>query len=162
MKILGVYKITNNVTGEFYIGSSRNIMQRWAIHKSPSTWKKCPNNRLYLDFQSYGLENFDFEIIEETDDLKNREQYFINLLKPTYNANRAFGHDLERYRLSSRRSTRRYQKSEKGKNTQKEYYSRLCEYNGETLTLAALKSRFSYANIPNPTAEARKYLIARI
>lgn len=27
-KISGVYKITNNITGDFYIGSSKNIKQR--------------------------------------------------------------------------------------------------------------------------------------
>ena len=37
-KISGVYKITNNITGDCYIGSSSNIKQRWAAEKSPSTW----------------------------------------------------------------------------------------------------------------------------
>ena len=32
MKISGVYKITNTVTGDFYIGSSKNIERRWKAH----------------------------------------------------------------------------------------------------------------------------------
>lgn len=149
MKISGIYKITNTVTGEIYIGSSKNVMDRWIKHKSPSTWKNRPGMLLYQAFQQYGLENFTFEIVEETDDLKNREQYFINLLKPTYNANRAFGFDLDR-----RKS---YMKEYK-----KTYRNQLCEYNGKMLTLHALTMRFWKNNVPNALAEARKYLIARI
>ena len=39
-KIIGVYRIINTVTGDFYIGSSKNIKQRWAEHKCDSTWKR--------------------------------------------------------------------------------------------------------------------------
>lgn len=155
MKISGVYKITNTVTGEFYIGSSRNIMLRWAIHKSPSTWKECLNSRLYQDMEKYGKSQFALEIVEETNSLREREQYFIGLLQPTYNTIRASGHDLDKYKSSRRK----YQKSEKGKNTKKDYNNRLCEYNGKTLTLAALNCRFRRRNIPNALQEAKKYLI---
>ena len=34
-KVSGIYKITNTITGEFYIGSSKNIRQRWYTHKIP-------------------------------------------------------------------------------------------------------------------------------
>jgi group I intron endonuclease len=156
-KISGVYKITNKITGEFYIGSSKDIYLRWLQHKRLSVWKQQPNNRLYLDFQSCGLENFKFEIVEETDNLREREQYFIGLLKPAYNNANASRLNIERYK--------NYQKEYKGQHKsyfstyQREYQRRLCLYNDETLTLAALMQRFRKANIPNPTAEARKYLI---
>ena len=39
MKISAVYKITNTVTGDFYIGSSKDVKQRWKEHKWPSKWK---------------------------------------------------------------------------------------------------------------------------
>lgn len=39
-KVSGVYKITNTVTGDFYIGSSKNVKRRWTEHKCPSNWKK--------------------------------------------------------------------------------------------------------------------------
>lgn len=44
-KICGVYKITNTVTGDFYIGSSKNAKQRW-IEKIV-----CTNyiNQLFLE-----------------------------------------------------------------------------------------------------------------
>ena len=154
-KISGVYKITNNITGDFYIGSSRDIKIRWKNHKAPSTWANNPGMKLYKEFIKYGLDSFTFEIIEETDNLREREQYFIDLLEPTYNNVRANGLDIERYK--------EYQQSEKYKDTRrkymKKYRSQLCLYEGETLTLNALKIRFYRQGIPYPTLEAKKYLL---
>ena len=66
-KICAVYKITNTVTGDFYIGSSNDVKRRWIEHKLPSTWKRWPNNPMYQDMQKYGLENFEFQVIEEVE-----------------------------------------------------------------------------------------------
>ena len=91
MKISGVYKITNTITNDFYIGSSKDVKRRWKEHKKPSTWNKQSNSQLYKDMQKYGLENFVFEVLEEVeaDSLKEAEQQFIEKLKPTYNRNNA-------------------------------------------------------------------------
>ena len=59
-KIIGIYKITNTVTGDFYIGSSKNVKRRWREHKCPSKWKQHPNNPMYLDMQKYRVDEFDF------------------------------------------------------------------------------------------------------
>ena len=82
MKIIGIYKITNTITGDFYIGSSKNVKNRWAVHKCPSTWNRCPNNQMYLDMQKYGLDKFEFEILAEVEEnfLKEKEQQFIEML----------------------------------------------------------------------------------
>ena len=86
MVISGIYKITNIVTGNFYIGSSKNIFLRWADHKKPSALKRYKSQQLYKDFVLYSLSNFKFEIIEElSEGLKEREQYYIGILKPYYN-----------------------------------------------------------------------------
>lgn len=85
-KISGVYKITNTVTGDFYIGSSKDVETRWVKHKSPSRWKEV------------------------------------------------------------------------NKKAHKKYNNQLCVYNGETLTLDALRTRFQRAGIPHPSLEAKKYL----
>ena len=63
-KISGIYKITNNITGDFYIGSSKNIKERWVKHKCISTWKQKLNSRMYQDMDQCGLNNFTFEVIE--------------------------------------------------------------------------------------------------
>ena len=153
MKIIGIYKITNTVTGDFYIGSSKDVKKRWADHKCQSTWKKCPNNQMYLDMQKYGTDKFVFEVFEEVEpgSLKETEQKFIETLKPTYNNYNANGLDIER--------RKEYQKSDKGKKAKNKYQNQLCSYNGETITLHALRERFKRQSIINPTAEAKNYLI---
>ena len=155
MKIIGVYKITNTITGDFYIGSSKDVKKRLAVHKCQSTWNECPNNPMYLDMRKYGVDKFEFQVLEEVEEsfLKEKEQYFIETLKPTYNSIRANGWDIERYK--------KYEKSDKYKKSHKEYQDQLCFYNNETLTLNALRMRFRSQGIINPTQEAKKYLIKK-
>ena len=158
-KICAVYKITNTITGDFYIGSSKNVKNRWMSHKKPSTWNKCPNNQLYLDMKKYGVDKFELQILEEAEieQLKEKEQWFIELLKPTYNNNNAKGWDIER----RKEYNRKYNKPDKCKEYRKQYYNQLCLYNGQTLTLKALSMRFMRKGIDNPTAEAKKYLLVK-
>lgn len=160
-KICGIYKITNTVTGDFYIGSSKDVKQRWRSHKKPSSWKQQPNNQLYKDMQKYGTDKFDFQILEEVAEayLKEAEQQFIETLKPTYNRCNAKGWDVERYKESQKKASRKYEKTDKRKKCKKEYENQLCFYNGETLTLSALSTRFRRKGIDHPTIEAKKYLI---
>ena len=75
MKISAVYKIMNTVTKDFYIGSSKDVKSRWAVHKCPSTWKQCPNKQLYKDMQKYSVDKFDFKILAEVESehLKEKE-----------------------------------------------------------------------------------------
>ena len=185
-KISAVYKITNTVTGDFYIGSSNDVKLRWKAHKWQSTWKKCPSNPMYLDMKKYGVDKFEFQILEEieADSLKEMEQQFIETLKPTYNNINAKGLDIERYKESHKQYQKEYRKTDKYKDYQKEYQktdkckdyqkeyrktdkckkahkqynNQLCFYNGETLTLNALIKRFRRKGITHPTIEAKKYL----
>ena len=175
-KTSGVYKIINKITGEFYVGSSKNIKQRWYSHRTPAYWQQNPSLRLYQDMSKLGKNNFIIEIIEETDNLREREQYWIDQLKPSYNDRRANGQDTERYKEHSRQSSKEWSKIHRNEKLAygKAYHqahrdkvlayknasnSRLCLYEGETLTFAALSTRFSRQGIPHPTLEAKKYLI---
>ena len=170
MKTSAVYKITNTVTGKFYIGSSKNIKSRWAVHKCQSTWKNNPNKQLYQDMRKYGVDKFEFKILAEVESehLKEKEQQFIETLKPTYNNYNANGWDIERYKEYQKKYQqsdkckeyiKKYQQSDKFKEYQNKYYNQLCSYNGETLTLNTLSARFRRAGIAHPTAEAKKYLL---
>lgn len=161
MKTSAVYKITNTITGDFYIGSSKNVKARWAAHKCHSTWKNHQNNPMYLDMQKYGVDKFEFQILEEVEpeQLKEKEQQFIEKLQPTYNSMYAKGKNVER----DKESHRKYNQSEKGKESQRKrsrkYHSQLCFYNGKTLTFGALAIRFQRAGIKHPNLEAKKYLL---
>lgn len=177
-KISAVYKIVNTLTNECYVGSSKNVFHRWADHKCPSTWKKCHNSLLYQDFQKYGLDKFQFQILVPVipEYLKQVEQELIEMLHPTYNNYRANGWDVERHNECKKKSTRKYQQSDKGKEARRKYFqsekgkeinrkrskkyvSQLCSYNGKTLTLNALILRFRRAGIKYPILEAKKYLL---
>ena len=177
-KISAIYKITNTITGDFYIGSSKDVKKRWRSHKWQSTWKQRPNSQLYKDMQKYGLDKFEFEILAEVeeDKLKETEQQFIETLKPTYNNYYAKGWDTERQKESQKKASRKREKTDKRKKYKKEYektdkrkkykkesnrkyHNQLCSYNGETLTLCALSTRFMRMGIPHPTLEAKKYLL---
>ena len=160
-KIAGIYKITNNITGEFYIGSSKNIEKRWTNHKSLSTHKQHPNSKLYKSMAQYGLNNFTFEVIEETADLKKREQYWIKQLKPSYNNIYAKGRNTERRKESNRRYNKAYRQAHRDEclAKMKECNSRLCFYEGETLTLNALALRFRRQGIAHPNKKANEYLM---
>lgn len=174
-KVSGIYKITNTVTGEFYIGSSKNIRQRWYTHKVPSVWKKHPNIKLYQDMSRLGDNNFIIETIEETDNLREREQYWIEKLHPSYNDRQANGYNEERKRKSMNRGSRKYYRAHKEtmRAKKKEYdekhhieniermknwRNQLCLYNGEEVKLHTLMCRFRKQGIANPTQEAKKYL----
>lgn len=78
---IGIYKITNKINNKVYIGQSVDIIQRWKEHKSYAFCEKreCYNNHLYCAIRKYGLENFNFQIIEECnkDKLDMKEQYWI-------------------------------------------------------------------------------------
>ena len=158
-KIIGVYKITNTVTGDFYIGSSEDVKRRWREHKRKSVWNRQPNNQMYIDMKNYGIDKFVFEILAEVEagSLKEKEQQFIETLKPTYNNINASGWDIERFKEYQKE----YYKAHKDecKEYQKEYENQLCCYNGKTLTLHALSMRFWRKGITNPVIEAKKYLI---
>ena len=177
-KISGIYKNTNTITGDFYIGSSKDINRRWREHKWPSKWNECPNNPMYLDMQKYGTDKFEFQVIAEVEEgsLNEAEQQFIEKLQPTYNRKKANGFDVERrkkykkeydkeYKKSDKRKkyNKEYEKSDKRKKYKKEYNKKyknqLCCYNGEVLTLCALSTRFYRAGIEHPSAEAKKYLL---
>ena len=144
--MIGVYKITNTVTGEFYIGSSQYIERRWYAHKKPGTWKQYPNSRLYNDMKELGIDKFTFEIVEETtiEDKKIREQFYIESLLPTYNQLRATGR--KDYHEQNRKSVKRY-------------YSQMCLYEGKLISMHNLSTRFVRMHIPHPTLEAKKYLV---
>lgn len=83
----GVYKITNSINKEFYIGSSVNLSSRKAIHFSMLKNNKHFNSHLQNSVNKYGIDNFKFEIIEECEkfEVRTKEEKYIKELSPQYN-----------------------------------------------------------------------------
>lgn len=98
----GVYKITNTITNQSYIGSSKHINARWNIHKNRYKQKtnKEYNKDLYVAMRQYGIENFEMKILEECNpEIRlEREAYYIhkfNTIAEGYN-----GYGLNKHRNS--------------------------------------------------------------
>ena len=75
----GIYKITNTLDGHFYIGQSRNLERRWYLHKNNATKVKVHYTVLEKAFKKYGIDSFEFEVIEycPVERLNEREIYYI-------------------------------------------------------------------------------------
>lgn len=96
--MIGIYKYTNKINGNSYIGQSVNIEKRKKDHEYSA---KNPNVGDYNSFfhqaiRKYGMENFDFEILIQLDEnnyskeqLNELEKYYISKFdtyKNGYNA----------------------------------------------------------------------------
>lgn len=93
---VGVYKITNKVNGEFYIGSSdRKFKERFKEHCRYYELYKAGEYRnsrpkLWSAYDEFGIENFEVELVElldgkTTKEILEREEFYIHELKPQYN-----------------------------------------------------------------------------
>ncbi len=84
-KIQGVYGIYEG-NECLYVGESSQVKARISFHKSAiknPQW--CPQKfDFYKKLQQHL--NLSFKILEETDNHLEREKYYINKLKPKYNA----------------------------------------------------------------------------
>jgi len=83
----GIYKITNLINGKFYIGSSVNLYNRFHTHSTKLKTQVHTSKHLQASYNKYGKDNFIFEVIEycEKEILIEREQWFLDNLKPQYN-----------------------------------------------------------------------------
>lgn len=96
MKQSGIYKIYNKANGDFYIGSSIDLVARWKNHKSQLIRGIHHSIHLQRAWNKYGEDSFCFEIIEFCPPLDaiTREQYFIDSLSPKYNISPTAGNTL--------------------------------------------------------------------
>lgn len=96
LKSYGIYKITNTITNDFYIGSTiESFQKRKSKHISDFKNKKPNCKKLYNAVLKYGIENFKFDILKSFINKKESkrtktiityiEEKYINNLNPTYN-----------------------------------------------------------------------------
>lgn len=79
--MIGIYKYTNKINGKVYIGQSLNLEERHKNHirTSRSKGSNGYNYLIHKAFRKYGIDCFDYEIIEECkkEKLNEREMYWI-------------------------------------------------------------------------------------
>ena len=80
--VTGVYKITNQETGECYIGQAVDVAKRWKDHAKCGLGIDTPaSNKLYKAIQEYGIWNFSWELLEKCtkEQLDEKELFYIDL-----------------------------------------------------------------------------------
>lgn len=85
--ISGVYAMRNLVNGKRYVGSSVNLNQRRLCHLNHAKHQRHKNKIIQHEFNMFGAEAFDFQILEECspETIITREQWWLNFIKPEYN-----------------------------------------------------------------------------
>ena len=86
----GIYRWVHGIKNKSYVGSSINLCHRLRNYYSINYLKRrvlTSNSRIYTALLEFGYENFTLEILEYCDKniIIEREQYYIDLLKPEYN-----------------------------------------------------------------------------
>ena len=82
-KIIGVYKISNNLCpeGKYYIGYSSHIRRRWNNHKWDLKNEKHINMYLQRAYNKYGAECFTYEILHECETKEEAQEYETSYLQ---------------------------------------------------------------------------------
>jgi group I intron endonuclease len=79
--MIGIYVLINKLNQKFYVGSSQNIGKRKNKHYNELRKGTHKNIHLQNAWNTYGEQNFEFNVIENVDDknmLIEREQYYID------------------------------------------------------------------------------------
>ena len=90
---MGVYQVENKINGKLFIDSSLNINGKMNRCKFQLSHGSHPNTLLQTDFNEYGEENFEFEILDllepkedakadYSEDLKLLEDMWMEKLQP--------------------------------------------------------------------------------
>ncbi len=84
----GIYQIQSKIKPErIYIGSAINITHRWRIHFKDLIERRHHSSKLQYHINKYGIDDLQFSIIEPCfpEWLVNREQFYMDKLKPYFN-----------------------------------------------------------------------------
>ena len=73
-----IYKITNTINDKAYIGKTENTIEhRWKEHCKNCNKPRYEKRPLYDAMNKYGIDKFQIELIEETDNPEEREKYWV-------------------------------------------------------------------------------------
>ena len=77
--MVGIYKITNDITGKVYIGQSVDIFRRWKQHQEHCLHYKLSKEDWHIDLYK-NPQNYSFKVVEvcSKEELDTKEIYWIN------------------------------------------------------------------------------------
>ena len=93
LSVPGIYVIFRRGTEDCYVGQSVNIRNRWKTHRQDFKNHRHASRYMQRVFNKYGLDVFEFQLLEtcSVNQLTDREAFWIEKLKPKYNACPAAG-----------------------------------------------------------------------
>lgn len=100
-----VYKIKNDQTKECYVGLTIDFSQRVGQHLREAKQERSKNRKLYKAINEYGINNFSFKILEETED-ENREGFWLNKLDSFNNGYNETKDGKGNKKLNTKRNTK--------------------------------------------------------
>lgn len=162
----GIYCITNLVNGKKYIGQSVNIKNRWLQEKNLNG----VNKHLKSAFLKYGLENFDFQVLEECqeEELNQKEKDYIakyNTTDKEIGYNQTTGGD--HYKVinktpMSEETKKKISEKRKGMRFSEEHKKNLCiARNKRPLMSEETKRKISEKNKGRTLSEEQKQKISK-
>jgi hypothetical protein len=148
-----IYKITNIINGKSYIGKTKyiNPNKRFREHLREYKKDRCKDRPLYRAFNKYGVDNFSFEILLETDtpeidEVRLIEEY--DTFKTGYNA--TLGGDGKSY-VNEELIINTYKELQSIKET-----SKVCNYDSGTIRRILVSNNIQIKHIKNIQKE--KYI----
>ena len=93
---MGIYRVHNKTNGKALIGTSRDVTSVLNRHRAQLGFGGHPNRRLQADWNSFGADAFNFEILDTlspsdrpeydpTEDLQMLEKLWLQKLAPSGN-----------------------------------------------------------------------------
>lgn len=101
----GIYKISNNVNSKIYVGRTKNFLKRFKSHKSRHLIINHKLSQFLFENQNV---TFNFCLVEITEDLKNREEFYIKFFNSVEDGFNIFYTDEDFFELC--KSIKRFRK----------------------------------------------------
>ena len=119
----GIYQIQSIRNSKIYVGSAVNLRGRKYEHFANLKNKKHGNQHLQNHYTKYGNADLRFSVLEfcEKEKLIEREQFYINILKPVFNICQTAGSSL-----GTKRSQKSKQKMSKVNTKENNPFFRKC------------------------------------
>ena len=159
-KITGIYMIRCKINNKVYIGRSKNIKDRWKQHKRELRNNKHYNKNIQKDWNKYGQDCFEFNIIVECEEYKlnELERKYINEYKSCdFGYNMTLGKDENGAEIYTEETKKKMSEAKKGKTRSEETKKKISEtkmgYNHTEETKKKMSENHSdFSGSKNPQA----------